>query len=122
MLPSTREHATGHAGMAARPKRLVTRGNALPGNLATKNEPHGLACVNQMAEEEGFAGRSAPSPRRAPCGACGLRWKTRSRFLSSAPSRVRIMQGLQKNEPHGLACVNQMAEEEGFEPSYGEYP
>ena len=87
-----------------------------------KNEPHGLACVNQMAEEEGFAGRSAPSPRRAPCGACGLRWKTRSRFLSSAPSRVRIMQGPQKNEPHGLACVNQMAEEEGFEPSYGEYP
>ena len=32
------------------------------------------------------------------------------------------MQGKRKSEPRELASGSKMAEEEGFEPSYGEYP
>ena len=87
-----------------------------------KSEPRGLASVSKMAEEEGFAGRSAPSPRCAPTALAGYAGK-RCRVSSAPPPHgFESTQGIRKSKPHGLASVSKMAEEEGFEPSYGEYP
>ena len=49
-----------------------------------KSEPRGLASVSKMAEEEGFAGRSAPSPRCAPTALAGYAGK-RCRVSSAPP-------------------------------------
>ena len=49
----------------------------------------------------------------------GLR---RAQVNRKDPRGFESMQGKRKSEPRGLASVSKMAEEEGFEPSYGEYP
>ena len=58
---------------------------------ATKKRAVRARFSYQPGGERGIrrAAGAALDPLRA-CGACGLRWKTLARFLSSAPSRVRI--------------------------------
>lgn len=74
-----------------------------------KSEPRGLASVSKMAEEEGFAGRSAPSPRCAPTALAGYAGK-RCRVSSAPPPHgFESTQGIRKSEPHGLASVSKMA-------------
>lgn len=56
----------------------------------TKAGLSGLAFLINLAQERDSPGGFATLHPLRVCGACGLRWKTLARFLSSAPSRVRI--------------------------------
>ena len=84
-----------------------------------RKAPIAGSLFNQVVGDEGCpraAGAArAPLRRFAPRV---LRWKTLTRFLSSAPLRVRIpLHGAQKGKaPIAGSLFNQVVGDEGFEP------